>query len=299
MIQKRKVFSSLIDFQGAGDFESILLNPILRQYVLPYKSKQIELSHVANEGDFITALFVTTQTKDIAPIHLPGDDDDYSAVPIENGKGFAFPNVILYIKSLKVLLWEVNRSGLLESGFEYYFNTLSELKFNSSYNVALAPIMNIDASTRLNKLFEMDSIEMQIAQPLSFLRAEAGREGAMADISKVVNQINATQSITIKLVADKTGINKLNPVGVMNFVRGFLNLPHLEHGRVKNKLVIIGKSGDDDNIIEETINFVADRFENEFNIEKLEIAPHLQISERKEGMKIVYIKCVNQIQVLI
>lgn len=299
MLQTRKVFSSLVDFQGAPNFESVLLSPNLRQYVLPYKNKQIELSHVTDEGDYITGLFVATQTKDIAPIHLPGDEEDYSAVPIENGKGFAFPNVILYIKSLKVLLWEVNRNGLLESGIEYYFNTVSELLFNASFEVSIAPIMNLEASTRLNRLFEMDSIELQIAQPLNFLRGQAGRDGAMNDISRVVNETNATQSVSIKLVADKTGLNKLNPVGIRNIVRGFLNLPHIDHGRVKNKLVIVGKSGDDDNIVEETINFVADRLEKNFKIIKLEIAPHIQINERKEGIRLVYLESVHLIRSLI
>ena len=299
MLQSRKVFCSTVDFQGAPNFESVLLSPNLRQYVLSYRNKQIELSHVVDEGDIITCLFVATQTKDIAPIHLPGDEEDYSAVPIENGKGFAYPNVILYIKSLKVLLWEVNRNGLLESGIEYYFNTISELHLNSSFQVSLAPIMNLDASTRLNRLLEMDSIELQIAKPLTYLREVAGREGAMADISNVVNHINATQSITIKLVADKTGINKLNPVGIRNIVRDFLRLPDIDHGRVKNKLVIVGKSGDEENIIEETINFVADRFEKSFRITRLEIAPHIQVDERKEGIKLVYVNNLNTIRSLI
>jgi hypothetical protein len=299
MLQSRKVFCSTVNFQGAPNFESILLSPNLRQYVLSYRNKQIELSHVVDEGDIITCLFVATQTKDIAPIHLPGDEDDYSAVPIENGKGFAFPNVVLYIKSLKVLLWEVNRNGLLESGIDYYFNTVSGLRFNNTYQVSLAPVMNLDASTRLRGLLEMDSIEFQIAQPLTFLREEAGREGAMSDISKLVNQTNATQSVTIKLVADKTGANKLNPVGILSIVNKFLGLPHTDHGRVKNKLVIVGKSGDEESIIEETINFVADRFEMNFRIERLEIAPHLQVNERKEGIKLVYLDNVNIIRNLI
>ena len=299
MLQSRKVFCSTVDFRGAPNFESVLLSPNLRQYVLSYRNKQIELSHVVDEGDIITGLFVATQTKDIAPIHLPGDEDDYSAVPIENGKGFAFPNVVLYIKSLKVLLWEVNRNGLLESGIEYYFNTVSGLRINNTYQVSLAQVMNLDASIRLSRLLEMDSIEFQIAQPLTFLREEAGREGAMSDISKLVNQTNATQSVTIKLVADKTGINKLNPVGVLNIVNKFLGLPHIEHGRVKNKLVIVGKSGDEESIIEETINFVADRCEMNFRIERLEIAPHLQVNERKEGIRLVYLEAVNLIRGLI
>lgn len=299
MLQSRKVFSSLVDFQGTPNFESVLLSPNLRQYVLPYKNKQVELSHVTDEGDYITGIFVATQTKDIAPIHLPGDEEDYSAVPIENGKGFAYPNVILYIKSLKVLLWEVNRNGLLESGIEYYFNTISELRFNASFQVSIAPIMNLDASTRLNRLLEMDSIELQIAQPLSFLREVAGREGAMADISNVVNHTNATQSVTIKLVADKTGINKLNPVGIRNIVRDFLRLPHIDHGRTKDKLVIVGKSGDEENIVEETINFVTDRLEKNFKITRLEIAPHIQVNERKEGIRLVYLEAVNLVRSLI
>lgn len=298
MKQFKKVFCSVVDFQGLRSFEEILMDIDLR-YVLPFRNKQVELSHVVEEADFITGLFVATQTKDIAPIHTPGDEEDYSAVVMGEGQGFAYPNVFLYIKASKVLMWEVNRMGVLESVMEYYFNTISAQYANSSFNVTLAPIMNLEASLRLDRLIEMDSVELQIAQPTEFLRQEANRDGAMGDIFNVVNNTNATKSISIKLVAEKEGLNKLNINSIRTLVSNFLRLPHIDHGRTKNKLVVVGKSRDENNLIEETINFVTDRLTGRFSIEKLVIAQHLQIPDRRSEIKNVYLELINFIRQLI
>jgi len=298
MLQIKKVFCSLLDVQGDRTFESILLNNDLKG-VLPFKGKSLELSHVVDEGNYITGMFVATQTKDIAPLHKPGDDNDYSAVSMGDGQGFAFPNVFIYIKALNALVWEVNRMGVVESGMEYYFNTVSSMYANNLFHVNLLPIMNIEASTRLDRMIEMNEIEFQIAEPTRFLRAEAGAEGTMSDLSKVVSKLNATKCITIKLTAYDNAIDKLDKKSVWEIVRSFMHIPDGVHGHTKNKLVVIGKSGDDDNLIEETINFVTDRLKSLFKINKVTIASDLQIDERKESIRTVAITLYNQIKELI
>lgn len=298
MLQPKKVFCSIVEYNGNRSFEEILLDENLR-YVIDYKSKHIELSHVSDEGNFITGLFVATQSKDIPPVHTPGVEEDYSAVSLEDGQGFAYPNVFLYLKATRVLLWEVNRMGLVESGIQFYFNAISEQYANGSFNVLIAPIMNLEATLRLNRLIEMDSIEMQIAEPTQYLRDMVAENGAISDINNLVNKTNATKSISIKLTADKNQINKLNLRSVIDLAANFLNIPHGAHGRTKNKLVIIGKSGDEENLIEETINFVADRVSGIFKIEKRIISHDLQIVERKEGIRTVEVNLRQSIRQLI
>jgi hypothetical protein len=75
----KKVYCSVVEIQGNRSFENILLDTNLR-HVLPYKNKQLELSHVSDEGNIVTGMFVATQTKDIAPLNTPGDEDDYTVV---------------------------------------------------------------------------------------------------------------------------------------------------------------------------------------------------------------------------
>ena len=298
MKQPKKVFCSLVEYSGSRSFEDILLDNNLR-HVIDYKNKHLELSHVTDNGNFITGMFVATQTKDIAPVHTPGVEEDYSAVSLGAGQGFAYPNVFLYLKSSKVLLWEVNRMGVVESVIQYYFNSISELHSNSSYHVAITPIMNLEASIRLSRLIEMDSVEIQIAQPTQYLRELVGNDGAISDMHNLVNKTNATKSITIKLSAEKTSFNKLNLRSIIDLASSYLNIPHGEHGRTKNKLIVIGKSGDENNLIEETVNFVSDRVSGVFRIDKLTIAKDLQIVERKDGIKLVELKLRQQILQLV
>jgi len=286
MLQSKKVFCSLVEYAGFRSFEDVLLDQNLR-YVIDYNNKHLELSHVSNDGNFITGLFVATQTKDIAPVHTPGVEEDYSAVSLGDGQGFAYPNVFLYMKSSKVLLWEVNRMGVIETGIQFYFNSISELHADSSFNVIVTPIMNLEASLRLSRLIEMDSIELQIAEPTQYLRELVGNDGAISDINNLVNRTNATKSISIKLTAQKNGIEKLNIRSIIDLANNYLNIPLGNRGKSKNKLIVIGKSGDEENLVEETINFVSNRVSGGFKIEKLTIAQHLQIVERKDGIKIV------------
>jgi len=298
MKQPKKVFCSLVEYSGSRSFEDILLDNNLR-HVIDYQNKHLELSHVTDNGNFITGMFVATQTKDIAPVHTPGVEEDYSAVSLGAGQGFAYPNVFLYLKSSKVLLWEVNRMGVVESVIQYYFNSISELHSNSSYHVAITPIMNLEASIRLSRLIEMDSVEIQIAQPTQYLRELVGNDGAISDMHNLVNKTNATKSITIELSAEKTSFNKLNLRSIIDLASSYLNIPHGEHGRTKNKLIVIGKSGDENNLIEETVNFVSDRVSGVFRIDKLTIAKDLQIVERKDGIKLVELKLRQQILQLV
>lgn len=286
MKQTKKVFCSSVEFSGSYSFEEILLNQNHR-HIIDYHDKRIELSHVHDDGNFITGMFVATQIKDIAPVHTPGIEEDYSAVSLGAGQGFAYPNVFLFLKASKVLLWEVNRMGVVESIMQYYFNTISEIHFNSSYHVSITAIMNFEANVRLSRLIEMDSIELQIAEPTQYLRDAAGHDGAFSDIKNIVNKTNATKSISIKLTADKSALNKLNFRSIIDLANSYLNIPFGNHGRTKNKLIVIGKSGDEENLIEETINFVTDRLSGVFKIDKITIAQHLQVVERKDGIKLV------------
>lgn len=145
----------------------------------------------------------------------------------------------------------------------------------------------------------MNSIELQIAAPTEYLTQEAGNNGAISDLYKVVNETNATKCVSIKLTAEEARLNKLDRSGVRNLVNGFLRIPQGYHGRTKNKLIVVGKSGDDDRIIEETINFVTDRVKSQFSLEKIEIAPHLQVEERKEGIRLCNIQLTEIIRILI
>ena len=86
----------------------------------------------------------------------------------------------------------------------------------------------------------------------------------------------------------------------MDLVSNFLPIKTYEHGRVKNKLIVSGKMKNEfGTVVEEIINIVLNRFEDKFNLEKLRLAPHLQISERKEGLTLVATTRFDQIKNLV
>jgi hypothetical protein len=261
--------------------------------------KSVEISHVKVESSFITGFFVSTQDAGIAPIHKPGDEEDYSAVAIPDGKGFAYPNVFVYLRELEVLAWESNRSGQAETGMADYFNTIAK-NHVLDLDISLNPIMNINAYERLSNFLEITKIDMKVTEPIEQLRNEAGKGGAISDIYNVVNKTNASKAISITLVANENKNSKLDKEAIIRLFKSFVPIQSNKIGNNKNKLVIVGKNrSEDGSLIEETINIVLNRFETRFSLEKLKIAPHLQIDERKQGILGAIISRLDEIRKLI
>ena len=298
MGNKKRVFISKVENEGIYSLDKFLRTKSLYK-TLEMGDKLVEISHIKVESSFITGLFVSTQEAGIAPIHKPGDEEDYSAVPVPDGKGFAFPNVFIYLRELNVLAWESNRSGQAEKGMAEYFNTIASNHL-LDMKISLIPIMNINAYDRLNNLLEITKVEIKVAEPLELLRNEAGKDGAISDIYNVVNKTNASKAVTLSLVASEKKANKLDKSSIIKMFKSFVPIQSYQHGRDKNKLLIVGKHrGDDGRLIEETVNIVLNRYESSFPLEKLKIAPHLQIDERKQGILGAIISKIDDIRKLL
>lgn len=96
----------------------------------------IEQNHRTN---LITGLFVTTQRNGIPPTHTPGQDD-YSAVPLSDGQGLAYPNTILYDPTSHVLYLEINQIGVSEKRICEYFSAHANRLNIANFRLTLAPI---------------------------------------------------------------------------------------------------------------------------------------------------------------
>jgi len=297
MKKLKKVFCSVVEINGDISFEELLTNKKFKK-IIPHNEKEIELSHITVSDDFITGLFVSTQKSDLAPIHTPGDDEDYSAVALKNGQGFAYPNVILYSKKHKVLLWEVNRSGVLESTMKYYFDVVCELNNLEDIKVELYPLMYPDAYERVKNLVSVNEIEFQIANPRTFLRSQIKKKGTIGDIAKLSEGLNASKSIKVIIKAEDVQKDRIEKRGILDILN-FINSAPLSPGRLKNNIIVRGLKQDGDIAVEETINYMTDRMNDKFQLEKLKIAPHLQIKDRKEGIVAAYKNLYNDIKALV
>ncbi len=161
--------------------------------------------------------------------------------------------------------------------------------------------MNFDSTARVKNLIEINRIELKIAEPTNILKRNA-EDGFFSQIAKLANSSNATKSIAITLSANEQQKEKLDKKSVIETLAGFLPIHKLsrEQGNTKDKLIVVGKTQNEyGTIIEETINIVLNRFEDKFNLEKLRIAPHLQIVERKEGLTLIAVRRFSAIKKLI
>ena len=77
---KRTVLAAQVNADSYDEFVKALLNSSI---TIRLGAKVVEISHTDEDRDLIKGIFVSTQKADLPPQHAPGDDDDYSAIPID------------------------------------------------------------------------------------------------------------------------------------------------------------------------------------------------------------------------
>ncbi|MCC8145682.1 MAG: hypothetical protein LIO93_04415 [Bacteroidales bacterium] len=290
----RKVLCSRVICENQN-FEELLRSNFFCRTIQFSRYKAVEISHIEEDENVITGVFVSTQQKDLPPVHKPGNEEDYSAIIIDKGKGLAYPNMFLYCKSTGSLLWEYNRYGLLETGMEYFFDRCLNQEGIES-DTKLLPVMNLAVYDRIQNLLNVKEVEIQIAHPTAVLR-EIQRNSPLAGIAHLADQFGASSSFYLKMKAEVHSMNKNSVFDVLNFMKN----NHVDTGRVKNKLVIKGTKVDDDRdrLVEETINFTTDRITDYFPLREVERNDSLQISERKQGIREVYNRIIPDIRAVV
>lgn len=290
-MQSRKVHFAKIDIKGEYKFSDILLSKGVDKFITKYNNKDLEVSHIEDEGDYITGVFVATQLTDIPPTHKPGDDEDYSAVMLEDGKGFAYPNIFLYCKKNNVLCYEVNRYGFSQKVIEFYFNMFSTSECKDEFRFEMGLVLNIDPVKRAQQLTRINEIEIQIANPLNYIESHISENGSFKQIAEISKNMNATKAISLRLMASDDKTKRLSLKNAINMLKAFRLLPHSSSERTKDKLIIKGETEtDDDTVIDDVINVMINSLEGWFKLRRQKIAHSLQIEERKEGITTVYKK---------
>lgn len=296
----RKVFFAKIDVQGSHEFADILLSTELNKFLTKYGTKDLEVSHVKDNGNHITGMFVATQHTDIPPVHEPGKDDDYSAVELEDGKGFAYPNVFLYDKSNKVLCYEVNKYGFSEKVMDYFFNTFSAIKHNNEFKFDMGLVLNIDPIQRTKGLTRINEVEIQIANPLTFIESDIAKNGSFKQFAELSKEANATKSITVSVSASDDKTERLSKKAIIAYIKSFMKLPHTSTSRTKDRMRIKGEVlNEDDEVVTDIINVMMNTLEGSFKLTRKKLADGLQIDERVSGIETVYNNFKSDIESLI
>lgn len=275
--------------EGVNNFSDVLLDVRFHAPLELMHGKTSELKFVERHprSGLITGLFVTTQRRGIPPAHTPGDNE-YSAVPLEEGQGLAYPNTILFDPYTNALYIESNRSGLSEKWMCEYFIEHAKSLGLTDFNLNILPVLRSEAYERTNALSFIDSIECQVATPYQLIRDNI-QDAPLQDVANLVNSMNATKYISIKVGSEEVdgGIPKQKALA---FVRFFERGVQYFTGR-KNKLIIKGRQATmeaEETMIEEGINFFADKIKDFFLLDEPNVATHLQYIDRRNGIMGVY-----------
>lgn len=84
----KKVTCYSVNIPESMDFVQLLLDneeSSLKPFVLDqYRTIELKYTQIQKNGS-IVGLFVTTSRKNIPPAHKPGNGDDYTALPLDDG----------------------------------------------------------------------------------------------------------------------------------------------------------------------------------------------------------------------
>lgn len=294
---KKNVTVYTVELQGANSFRDVLLNTEFHNPVRINQYKTSELKFIQEHSNgTITGLFVTTQKKGLPPAHKPGEDNDYTAIPLGDGKGLAYPNTILYDSTTNTMYIETNRIGVNAEKICEYFKIHSE-SISANISITLAPILKTEAYERVQNMSFIDSMECKVANPTQLIRNQM-ENGSIKEFGILANQLNATKTISIVVKSEEEvgGINKIEALKFIDFFSRFVNSAAYDR---RNKLAIKGRKNsietNEGELVEEDVNFFLDKIKDSFTLDEPNIASDLQPTDRKNGITLVYNRCRNEV----
>lgn len=270
---RKRVYASTVVSLDFDTFESVIAGNIP---VLHYGGKSIEISHVHQDDHVISGLFVSTQMVNLAPQHQPGNEADYSAIEIEEGKGLAYPNAFLYDKTRRILLWEVNTSGMNEKKFETYFNECDKLN-GTHMQCHFYPVVTTDFLERINRLERINSFYLKVGDPIQILNRE---DASFADMRNLARASEATGTIEVKIKASAGHTLSIE------FIRSQVqSAVRLNNDNANINCQTSGFYYDEDNNLESTkIDMLIDKFVTYYELDRVDNAS-IQADARKNGLQ--------------
>lgn len=294
---KKNVTVFRVELAGIDEFSQILLNPDFYSAIELDSLKTTELKFVEkNPNGTITGLFVTTQKKGIPPAHTPGGDD-YTAIPLDDGQGLAYPNTILYDPHTGALYIETNRIGVNEGRICEYFTSHALKNGLTEFNISLLPILKSEAYKRVDRMILIDSVECKIANPIQIIK-DSAQNGSIRQFGALARELNATKTMSFIFKSEEVtgGLSKSEILNMIKFFSRVISGTSTEYRN--NKLKIIGRNhlgNEDMSTAEEVVDLLLDKIKGSFKLDEPNVASHLLYTERKRGITEVYSKFSREV----
>lgn len=184
----KKVTCYSVNIPESMDFVQLLLDneeSSLKPFVLDqYRTIELKYTQIQKNGS-IVGLFVTTSRKNIPPAHKPGNGDDYTALPLDDGQGLAYPNVFLYDPQFKVLYLETNRMGVSPSKICAYFEARAIRDSIPTFWIEISPLLKKEAYERVENMVRIKYVNLKLAKPTGLLRNNLSK-GSLRGIGKYI-----------------------------------------------------------------------------------------------------------------
>ena len=189
----KKVTCYSVNIPESMDFVQLLLDneeSSLKPFVLDqYRTIELKYTQIQKNGS-IVGLFVTTSRKNIPPAHKPGNGDDYTALPLDDGQGLAYPNVFLYDPQFKVLYLETNRMGVSPSKICAYFEARAIRDSIPTFWIEISPLLKKEAYERVENMVRIKYVNLKLAKPTGLLRNNLSK-GSLRGLASISDQLNA------------------------------------------------------------------------------------------------------------
>lgn len=263
-------------------------------------NKTVHYSIIDENEKYIIGFLRSTLDKDL-PAKIHKKTKEISKLDVKDTEGLAFGSVFLYSKDLSSIFFEINKNCIYLDSFKKFiincYKESKELKTITSFDIIFGTIYRKKEYERAISMTQYKGFKLKVHQPSILL--ENIRDINRTLVNKVTLEFLPELENAAELNSDiaeieyKVSSHKhkgLYKDKIVPIIESFKNL--LGYSQIRENIDIVEISGytTDDSKAKKPIDLLGDVYYGSFKIDVPRLDSNLQIKDRKECIKNLYLK---------
>jgi hypothetical protein len=218
--------------------------------------------------------------------NLSGDIEDFQ---LSTDEGIGEQSAFIYHPGSKILALQTNRHGVSPGNFAQYFESIAE----GDTEIALIPVLQIDAMQRLENMKDVTKMEINVAGLSNMSLFNTGDDG-LQEIIELTN-FYESPSVCIEMKASprRSEPSFLSKEKVINTAQTLLRVSNTKQSNTKVKQIrITGKSDEEDNIF---VDLLKDKMREHVQVNSSSRNRNIPYVDRKIALQNAWNKRLSEI----
>ena len=280
------------------NFKDILKHPEILGKEKPISNKIVQYSVLEENEKYIIGFIRTILDKDL-PAKIDKKTKEISKLDVKEGEGLAFGNIFLYSIELNCLFYEVNKNSIYLNAFKEYiykcYRDSESLKSTGGFAIDFGTIYRKKEYDRAIKMRSYKSFILKVHQPSKLLETINQLNQSLEE--KIENdflpQLEQASKLNSEIAEIEFKVSRPKKTGglaqdIIIPILGRLN-KFLGYGQIReyvDKVEVCGYTIDSE--AKTPIDLLGDIYFASFKIDIPRLDSNLQITERKENIKLLF-----------